>query len=61
MSGAGHDSCSTSSRSLTSMIFIPSRDGVSHSLEEYSSPELVNDGLNVLLNSVLRHDQSRRS
>lgn len=61
MSGAGHDSCSTSSRCPTSMIFIPSRDGISHSPEEYSSPELVDDGLNVLLNSVLSYDQSRQS
>lgn len=61
MSGAGHDSCSTSSRCPTSMIFIPSRDGISHSPEEYSSPELIDNGLNVLLNAVLSYDQSRQN
>lgn len=61
VSGAGHDSCSTSSRCPTSMIFIPSRNGVSHSPEEFSSPELIDDGLDVLLRAVLRYDKSREN
>ena len=61
LSGAGHDSCSTSSRCPTSMIFIPSRNGVSHSPEEFSSPELIDNGLEVLLRAVLRYDESRES
>lgn len=61
ISGAGHDSCSTSSRCPTSMIFIPSRDGVSHSPEEFSSPDQIDDGLRVLLRAVLSYDQSRKN
>lgn len=59
VSGAGHDSCFTSSRVPTSMIFIPSKDGVSHTPEEYSSPEEVENGFQVLLRSVLLYDEMR--
>ncbi|KAK6463296.1 beta alanine synthase [Scheffersomyces coipomensis] len=59
-SGAGHDSCATNSRVPTSMIFIPSKDGVSHSPEEYSSPEDVHIGFEVLLNAVLQYDSFRK-
>lgn len=61
MSGAGHDSCSTSSRCPTSMIFIPSKNGVSHSPEEYSTPEQIDEGLRVLLGAVLRYDDLRKN
>lgn len=60
MSGAGHDSCSTSFRCPTSMIFIPSRNGISHSPEEYSTPELIDEGLSVLLGAVIRYDELRK-
>lgn len=59
VSGAGHDSCSTSSKIPTSMIFIPSKNGISHNPEEYSSPEEVNNGLKVLLRTVLKYDELR--
>lgn len=59
VSGAGHDSCATSARVPTSMIFIPSKDGVSHNPEEYSSPEEVADGFKTLLNAVLQYDSLR--
>lgn len=59
VSGAGHDSCFTSSRVPTSMIFIPSKNGVSHTPEEYSSPEEVENGFQVLLRSVLLYDEMR--
>ena len=39
------------------MIFIPSIDGISHSPEEYSTPESIIKGANVLLNSVLTIDK----
>lgn len=61
VSGAGHDSCFTSVRVPTSMIFIPSKDGVSHTPEEYSTPEEVENGFKVLLNTVLKYDQMRAS
>lgn len=59
ISGAGHDSCATSLRVPTSMIFIPSRDGVSHHPAEYSTPEQVFDGFRVLLEAVLQYDEQR--
>ncbi|KAI3404487.2 hypothetical protein KGF56_002679 [Candida oxycetoniae] len=59
VSGAGHDSCFTSTRVPTSMIFIPSKDGLSHTPEEYSSPEEVENGFQVLLRTVLLYDQAR--
>jgi hypothetical protein len=39
VSGVGHDSVYTSRRVLTSMIFVPCRDGVSHDPTGYTSPE----------------------
>ena len=39
VSGAGHDSCSTSKRCPTAMVFVPSRDGLSHNPREYTSDE----------------------
>lgn len=58
-SGAGHDSCGTSKRVPTGMIFIPSKDGLSHNYHEYSSPEEVQNGFQVLLESVINHDNLR--
>ncbi|KAM0543613.1 hypothetical protein ACHAPJ_012200 [Fusarium lateritium] len=39
ISGAGHDSCYTNKRCPTSMIFTPTRSGISHNPTEYCSPE----------------------
>ena len=39
ISGAGHDSCYTSQRCPTSMIFTPTRAGISHNPVEYCSSE----------------------
>lgn len=39
VSGAGHDSCYTSLRCPTSMIFTPTRQGISHNPTEYCSAE----------------------
>ena len=58
-SGAGHDSCFVSTRVPTSMIFIPCKNGISHSPEEYSSPEDVHNGFQVLLRSVVLYDEMR--
>lgn len=59
VSGAGHDSGLTALKCPTAMIFIPSRDGVSHNPEEYSTPEQVHEGLEVMLNAVLKYDAQR--
>ncbi len=39
ISGAGHDSCYTNQQCPTSMIFVPTKEGISHNPEEYCSPE----------------------
>ncbi|OTB00880.1 hypothetical protein M426DRAFT_26111 [Hypoxylon sp. CI-4A] len=60
-SGAGHDSVYANRRCPTSMIFVPSKNGVSHNPEEYTSPEDCALGAEVLLQSVLRYDRLRAS
>jgi beta-ureidopropionase / N-carbamoyl-L-amino-acid hydrolase len=53
MSGAGHDAQLMAGVCPAAMIFIPSKNGISHSVEEFSSEEDTIAGANVLLNSVL--------
>lgn len=60
-SGAGHDSCQTAPHVPTSMIFIPSKDGLSHNYHEYSSAEEVEDGFKVLLQAIINYDNYRAS
>lgn len=36
-----------------SMIFVPSAKGISHNVKEYTSPEDLENGANVLLHSVV--------
>lgn len=48
VSGAGHDAQLFSAVCPTAMLFVPSRRGISHSPDEYSSPEALADGLGVL-------------
>lgn len=56
-SGAGHDAQEMARLAPIGMIFIPSRGGISHSPEEYSSPENIANGANVLLQTILRLDK----
>lgn len=56
-SGAGHDSVYTNRWCPTSMIFVPSRNGVSHHPEEWTSPEDCALGAEVLCHSVVRYDR----
>jgi N-carbamoyl-L-amino-acid hydrolase len=55
-SGAGHDAQEIAQLAPIGMIFIPSRGGISHSAEEYSSPEQITAGANVLLHTLLTLD-----
>lgn len=55
-SGAGHDAQEIARICPIGMIFVPSRDGISHSPREYSSPGDITNGANVLLQTVLRLD-----
>lgn len=59
-SRAGHDSAWTSRVAPTSMIFVPSKDGVSHNPDEYTSPEHCALGAQVLLGAVLTYDESAK-
>ena len=56
LSGAGHDSCHVSSVSPTAMIFAPTRNGLSHTPDEYCKKEDCILGAQVLLAAVLHYD-----
>ena len=58
-SGAGHDAQDMALITPTGMIFVPSVDGISHSPKEYSSPEAIAKGTQVLLNTLLRLDKAK--
>lgn len=49
VSGAGHDAVNIASVVPTSMIFVPSIGGISHNEAEYSSPEQLSAGADILL------------
>lgn len=55
-SGAGHDAQNVARFAPVGMIFVPSRAGISHSPLEYSSPEQVANGAEVLYRTILRLD-----
>lgn len=52
-SGAGHDAQPTSLLWPTGMIFVRSKDGLSHAEAEYSSPEDIAAATNVLLRAAV--------
>jgi beta-ureidopropionase / N-carbamoyl-L-amino-acid hydrolase len=56
-SGAGHDAQDMTHLAPTGMIFVPSKDGISHSPKEYTSPQDMANGANVLLRTVLAIDR----
>lgn len=55
-SGAGHDAQFVSYMIPTTMIFVQSKDGLSHCEPEYSTPEHCTEGATVMLNAVLKVD-----
>jgi len=55
-SGAGHDAQEIAPIAPVGMIFIPSREGISHSPREFSTPEDIANGGNVLLHTLLKLD-----
>jgi N-carbamoyl-L-amino-acid hydrolase len=57
-SGAGHDAQEIAQLAPMGMIFIPSRNGISHSAEEYSAPEWIENGANVLLHTLIALDKA---
>lgn len=50
---AGHDAVPMTEVTQSGLILIPSRDGLSHNETEYSAPEHVAAGANVLLHAAL--------
>lgn len=52
-SGAGHDAQMFAPNCPTAMIFVPSKGGISHNVAEYTQPEQLEAGTNVLLQVLL--------
>lgn len=48
-SGAAHDTQMMNAKVPTAMLFVPSHKGISHSVAEYTSPEALEDGVQVLM------------
>lgn len=53
-SGAGHDAMQMAKVTPAAMLFIPSRRGISHSPLEWSEPEDICLGAQLLLDSIIR-------
>ncbi|MGH9937212.1 MAG: M20/M25/M40 family metallo-hydrolase, partial [Blastocatellia bacterium] len=60
-SGAGHDAQEMAHLGPVGMIFVPSVDGISHSPREFSRPEDITNGANVLLGALLKLDGMKLS
>lgn len=56
-SGAGHDAMYVHTIAPMGMVFIPCRGGRSHCPEEWSEPEQLATGADVVLRAMLRIDQ----
>jgi N-carbamoyl-L-amino-acid hydrolase len=56
-SGAIHDSQNMSLIAPMAMIFVPSVGGISHSPKEFTKPEDMTNGANVLLQTILSVDK----
>ena len=52
-SGALHDASNIAVLAPTTMIFVPCRDGISHNVAEYATPEDLAAGCEVLLHTML--------
>ena len=51
--GAGHDAMYMAEVAETGMLFVPSRDGISHNVAEYTDVEDIARGAELLLEAVL--------
>jgi N-carbamoyl-L-amino-acid hydrolase len=52
-SGAGHDTQVMAYLTRAGMIFVPSRQGISHAPEEFTDREDIETGCNLLLHTML--------
>ena len=55
-SGAGHDAAFIARIAPTAMIFVPSRDGKSHTPEEWTDTEAIACAADLLVRTLLRLD-----
>ncbi|HZK12075.1 MAG TPA: M20 family metallo-hydrolase [Atribacterota bacterium] len=53
---AGHDARETAKKMPTALIFVPSKDGISHSPLEFTPDDAIEKGIFVLLETVKRAD-----
>jgi len=53
-SGAGHDAQMFAPNCPTAMIFVPSRNGISHNVAEFTEPKHLQAGADVLLQIMLQ-------
>ena len=58
-SGAGHDTAFMTQITSAAMVFVPCRDGRSHTPEEWCEPSQLQAGANTLLEAVIRFGRSR--
>lgn len=56
-SGAGHDAMNMAQLCPQGMIFVPSKNGVSHSADEYTAPEDCINGARLLLAALIKLDK----
>lgn len=54
-SGAMHDASNLATVAPAAMIFVPSRGGISHNESEWTEPQHVTEGCEVLAQAVLHH------
>ncbi|GAA3195480.1 Zn-dependent hydrolase [Dactylosporangium siamense] len=55
-SGASHDAQQVNRITPAALVFVPSRDGVSHAPQEYTTPAQIAAGTKVVLRTLLRLD-----
>jgi N-carbamoyl-L-amino-acid hydrolase len=53
VAAAGHDSVLIAPLCPSAMLFVPSRDGITHNPREYSSPDQLAHGAQVLLDAIV--------
>ena len=56
-SGAGHDAQMFAPNCPTAMIFVPSKDGISHNVKEFTEKKHIQAGANVLLQMLLNNSE----
>lgn len=57
-SGAGHDAMVIDHLCPQGIVFVPSQNGISHSKDEFTKPKDCLNGVNLLLETVLKLDES---